>query len=250
MIYYYSAEGNSRHIAELLGKLLGDKVADVRSSNVETTCTSERIGFVFPVHCWGVPPVMHEFIERLSVQSDSPYVWAVMTCGDDTGMADNMLAHCLHKSGLNLNAAFSVTMPNTYLLMKGFKLDSLEVVDEKLRRSEDRVKMIADCIMQKRSLTDLHRGSFPWFKTKVIYPFFFRRKIKADKWHVDTSKCTRCGLCVRNCPTANIVASQNGTPMWNDKCIQCLACYHNCPVRAIDCLPYTHGSGQYTYSLK
>ncbi len=248
MIYYYSAEGNSRHIATMLAELTDERLADIRTCSHEMTrCPSESIGLVFPVHCWGVPPVMLEFIKRLRATGDNPYVWAVMTCGDDAGVADRMLRRCLRQSGLNLSAVFTVIMPNTYLLMKGFKLDSPETVDEKLKRADEAVRNIAFSIQRREDKTDIYRGSFPWFKTNVIYPFFFRRHIKKDRWRVDLSKCLRCGLCSRNCSVANIAESHSNTPVWSNHCVQCMACYHNCPARAIDCMPYTLGCGQYAY---
>lgn len=245
MIFYYSAEGNSRHVALTLARMLGETATDIRDvCRLETL--PDDVGLVFPVHCWGVPPAMRRFIESLPTGYEDTRVWAAMTCGDDTGLAHRMLGLLLRRRSLALHTVFSVTMPNTYLLMKGFRLDSPEVVDDKLAKSEQRCAAIADSVRNGRPVVDVHTGAFAWIKTRIIYPLFFRRRISPSRWRVDTGLCIGCGKCETECPQNNIKV-EKGKPAWGNDCVQCLACYHNCPARAIDCLPYTRGCGQYVY---
>ncbi|MBN1849343.1 MAG: NADH-quinone oxidoreductase subunit NuoF [Deltaproteobacteria bacterium] len=51
---------------------------------------------------------------------------------------------------------------------------------------------------------------------------------------VDPEKCSRCGICFKNCPV-NAIEWKKKEPAWIDKakCIQCLSCITNCPVDAI-----------------
>ena len=59
--------------------------------------------------------------------------------------------------------------------------------------------------------------------------------------HVNAAKCTRCGLCVKNCPTANIrlaplaPSPSEGTPRFGWRCVYCYWCERACPERAIEC---------------
>ncbi|EJW95440.1 4Fe-4S ferredoxin iron-sulfur binding domain-containing protein, partial [gut metagenome] len=56
MILYFSATGNSRYIAELLAERLEDAAFDLSESDSEFLLNEgESIGFVFPVHSWGMP---------------------------------------------------------------------------------------------------------------------------------------------------------------------------------------------------
>lgn len=243
MIYYYSAEGNSRHVALTLARMLGETATDIRNvRRLETI--PDSLGLVFPVHCWGVPPAMRRFLESLPCGKEGSGVWAVMTCGDDTGLAHRMLGSLLRRRGHRLQSVYSVTMPNTYLLMKGFHLDSPEVVRAKLYESEQRCTVIAKAIRSGELVEDVHTGAFAWIKTRIIYPLFFRRRISPRRWRVDAGSCIGCGKCAAECPERNI-KMDDGKPAWGNDCVQCLACYHNCPARAIDCLPYTGGKGQY-----
>ena len=45
--------------------------------------------------------------------------------------------------------------------------------------------------------------------------------------------CTRCGACVRHCPTNNI--SLDPWPRFADRCIRCYMCERVCPHNAIQC---------------
>lgn len=56
MIFYFSGTGNSRWVAESLGKRLGDAVEDIADVKIEkeeyTLPEGEILGFVFPVYAW------------------------------------------------------------------------------------------------------------------------------------------------------------------------------------------------------
>lgn len=51
---------------------------------------------------------------------------------------------------------------------------------------------------------------------------------------VDTTKCTHCGMCERNCPYFAIKPGEKGEPLFNkDKCFRCGLCASKCPTKAI-----------------
>jgi len=52
-------------------------------------------------------------------------------------------------------------------------------------------------------------------------------------FHVDTLKCTACGLCMEVCPTENIAKDPLGRPQWDNRCLACLSCEMKCPEDAI-----------------
>jgi formate hydrogenlyase subunit 6/NADH:ubiquinone oxidoreductase subunit I len=51
---------------------------------------------------------------------------------------------------------------------------------------------------------------------------------------IDLERCSRCGLCVENCPT-EAVAMTNEGPVFTDvrRCTYCGACETECPENAI-----------------
>ena len=144
---------------------------------------------------------------------------------------------------MTADAAYSVQMPNTYVIFPGFDIDKPEVEQRKLSA----VPQAADALcrrieaMEKGDFT--HHGSVAWLKSRIIYPWFMRHV--DDRQFATTDACVGCGRCAAACPTANITIS-NHKPQWHGDCLNCLACYHTCPHHAVAFGRRTHGKGQYT----
>ena len=81
MIFYFSGTGNSRWVAESLGKRLGDAVEDIADVKIEkeeyTLPEGEILGFVFPVYAWAPPTIVMDFISLLRLSSAPKYVFFV-----------------------------------------------------------------------------------------------------------------------------------------------------------------------------
>lgn len=252
MIAYLSATGNSRHVALRLSERLGDSRLVDLSDYLKGTTTplllnkGESLGFVFPVHSWGLPKGFAELLRTLPIEGISPatYCYMVCTCGDDCGLAAGQWRKAVRRDGLKGKAAFSVFMPNTYVIFPGFDVDSDTVRDRKLADSETAIASIAESISNRKEGDFTHHGSFAWLKSKVIYPGFMLTV--SDKPFRATDRCIGCGLCAKVCPTANIRLI-DGRPQWQGNCLNCLACYHRCPADAIVFGRKTNGKGKYFY---
>ena len=251
MILYFTGTGNSRRCALRLGELLCD--SDVRElrgemllnpSAASIATEGKRIIWVFPTYSWGVPPVIARFIKgaRFGKGAQKASHYMVTTCGDDTAYTDRQWLKLLKARGLDARTAFSVIMPNTYTLMKGFDVDSPELAARKLEESEERLKEIAERI-ENGGEPLLTRGAFPWVKSRIIYPWFKRFSMSPKPFHA-TEACIGCELCARSCPMKNITMIE-GKPAWGDACALCLRCYHACPRRAVAYGKATDGKGQY-----
>ncbi len=209
----------------------------------------DQLGFVFPVYAWSVPPIVERFVNRLSpdfirdVNNREIPVWMVCTCGDDIGRTDKRMEKILERKGLKMKGAWSVIMPNTYVLLPGFDVDPTELEQKKLKEAEPRITEISKAIRQKKFTVDVTRGTMPRIKTNLIFPLFRRYGINPQKWHWN-SRCIKCNKCESVCPVGNIEMKE-GHPLWHNKCISCLACYHHCPTHAINYGKITRNKGQY-----
>ena len=301
MIYFFSGTGNSLHVARHLADALGEELCPMAPFQLSpvgatgvfrgaTECSSGStkgsespfateegrgaIGLVFPVYAWGIPNVVEQFVRNykaslLGGRLEGGFFYAVLTCGDDMGYADEVLEKAL---GRKLDAVFSVQMPNTYVCLPGFDVDSSEVCQAKYAKEEVDVKEIAACVKERKSVRRLKRGLFPWTKTYVIRPLFNRYLLTDKYFHVDASRCISCGKCKKACLVENIIistppkgncllaAEQLGSesdggqkrgggfevPHWQSHCAGCLACYHTCPHHAINFGKMTQKKGQYS----
>ena len=257
MIYYFSGTRNSRYAAMRLGSLTGEEVRFIPATDPYLESldiqNDRSIGIVFPVYAWGVPPIVTDFIRKLpeafmeDAKANAVPVWIVATCGDETGMATDMLRKQLGKRGVAAAGSWSLLMPNVYVLLPGFGTDSKEIETEKLRNAVGRLEHIASCINEEKWEDDVHLGPWPRLKTSIVYPLFKRWGVNTKKWHY-TEACIGCGKCARACPVGNI-AMTDGRPKWGTDCTSCCACYHVCPTRGAQYGSVTRNAGQFYNNL-
>ena len=249
MLFYFSGTGNSKWIAEQLANSLNDKlyfIPEMLSSNHISfeLSENEKIGFIFPIYSWGVPPIVMEFLHNLSFGNtyNDNYLFFICCCGDETGLAPSQFIKALSIKQFRCNSYFSVIMPNNYVLLPGFDVDSREVAKSKLEVAPARMQQIVSYINNNEDIIDCFEGGLAWLKTKLIYPLFVKWGISPRKFYANNN-CNGCKRCERICPTHNIHV--NLKPVWSQNCTSCLACYHICPQLAIQ---YGHGTknkGQY-----
>lgn len=279
MVFYFTGTGNSLWVADQLAQALGEPLVSIAEELMKTNeplayvlRENERILFVYPVHSWGPAVPMLRFIGRLNFTGYTGQpVYSVCTCGDECGYTDRRIRKALAARGLSLTAAYSIRMPNNYILLPGFSVDSPEVEQEKLEQAPAHVAAILDLLKKDSGECGLqpvaslpetstvqpalsrgkedsfyHTGSFPFVKSYLIYPLFTNFAIGKNAFYA-TDACISCGLCARVCPTGTITLSASGRPQWADTCVQCVACIHRCPVRAIEYGKETRKKGRYCH---
>lgn len=251
MIIVFSGCGNTAAAACELARISGDEVLtltpDMLRSDAgmpEVEASGRHIVWAFPTYSWGVPPVVRRFISRVVLHRGEqlPHVM-LTTCGDDIGDCATMWRRDIWQRGWKAGRAFSVQMPNTYVAMRGFDVDSTETAAEKLEAMPARVAYIA-AEMDREGDDCVVRGSMAWLKTHVVYPWFVRMDMSPKPFH-HTAECTGCGACARRCPMANISPDSSGRPQWGSECAMCMGCYHVCPSHAVAYGRTTRGKGQY-----
>ena len=251
MIFYFSGCGNSKHVAETIAAGLNDKLVFIPEAAREgryeyELAEGERLGFVFPIYAWGPPKLVMDFVGKLSIKvgpstlrlasgtagsGTLPYTYFACTCGDECGLAEDIFRKALEQKGWNLNACFSVQMPETYIGMPGFKLDTDENAQRKIAAAD---KLMNDCILR--------------LQNRLINPGFSKMATNDKKYRV-TEACIHCGKCVEACPLKNVTL-EDGLPKWNGNCTMCMGCYHHCPVNAIQYGNATVGKGQYYFGRR
>lgn len=244
MIYYFSGTGNSLKVAQQLAAITSQSL----SAMTEPEATGDdTIGLVFPVYAWGMPKVVRDFVlNKLPglLKGKSPYLYAVMTCGDDMGYTDRLLGKLLDEyCHIRLSAAFSVHMPNTYVCLPGFDVDDEDKAKGKIQATMAQLPAIAEAVKGQESVVKVVRGAMPWTKSYILRPLFNWALTSDKHFHTDNSLCTRCGKCVKTCPMHNISLDGDGIH-WHHHCTDCLACYHCCPKHAINYGSQTQKKGQ------
>jgi len=235
MIFYFSGTGNSKYVAERLGKLLDERTVSIASvmkdgndDNIKDTVkdmiADDVVGIVAPVYMFGLPSIVIEFIS--SVKLKSKKVFTVMTYGGVPADASAMLRKELVKRGAEVTHSFEIRIPDNYVPI--YRVPD-EDVQEKLFKSAD---IAIDKIPERlKKDKDLKKRSLPGrVMSFLFYGIYGRRNTKEFKV---TKKCNGCGKCEKICPV-NMISMDGGKPTWEPgKCIKCLACVHRCPTAAI-----------------
>ncbi len=133
----------------------------------------EKIGFVFPIYSWAPPEIVLRFINRISLKEgyQNQYLFFVCSCGDDTGLTQQVLVKALNDKGLLCHAGFSVTMPNNYVLLPGFDVDTKELERIKLANAVRRLTEINTLISRREKIFSCHEGR-PAFSKNENYKSF------------------------------------------------------------------------------
>ena len=253
MVFYFSGTGNSLWTAKEISNTFDEpliSIADeLKNDNNHFNYTLkkvEKIFFVFPVHSWGPAVLVYRFIHKLTFShyTQQP-VYVVCTCGDNCGQTDKVIRKLLSEKSIDLTGAYSIQMPNNYILMKGFGIDPKEVEKEKLAKAPDLLGGVIKDIRNKENKKLYVTGGAPFIKTRIVYPLFQKFSIKNNSFFA-TDECISCGLCEEICPTDTIKLI-DGKPTWDNTCVQCTACIHRCPARAIEYGKITQNQGRYVH---
>lgn len=249
MIFYFTGTGNSLYAAKTIASRQGEELISIAAAAASGRDVyeydlrdDEVIGFVHPVHAWGPPPIVLEFIRRLKLRNfRGNYVFVVATCGGSAGNAMKVMARSLRAQGFPLNGGFSLIMPNNYIMMGD--VDSEEVRREKLAAADKVLQDINAAVAGRAEEMKVSQGRLPWLTTGLIYPIFAKSTVNTAKFHV-TDRCTGCGICAKVCNCGNI-RMRSEKPEWGENCTQCSACLHYCPTQAVQYGKATGNKGRY-----
>jgi ferredoxin len=230
VIFYYTGTGNSLWSARLLAKGLGDtKLCPMKQADALEAGDADAVGFVFPVHMWGIPVPVVQLIEKLSLRPQV-YLFALAVNAGQVSRTLVQLRGMLAARGLKLAAGFSIVLPSNYIPWGG----PGPVVRQNIRFADARAKIAkaAACIAGGQD-GPIEKGPL-WQRVAftAIYKMTFKQVHKMDKDFWSDDKCNACGICVKVCPVKNIVL-ESGKPVWQHRCEQCLACIQWCPQESI-----------------
>lgn len=244
VIYYFSATGNSLVVARDLAQRIGNAqvVPITHALKHKEVPLCDVVGIVFPVYMFGVPLIVAEFVKSLRVKT-GVYVFSVATLGGLPGRAHSQINEMLRKNSIKLAAGFSVRMPGNYTPL--YDTISEDKQKEMFKKEKERVGDIADIVRERKVMPVEEK---PFLPNLLLYKLLYKGgsamiPLSAkDFWYTDA--CTKCGLCAKVCPVANI-EMRDGHPVWLDHCQHCMACLHWCPVEAIQYKKSTIGRKRY-----
>ena len=208
------------------------------SPSVKAQC----VGFVFPMHYFGLPLQVEEFLEKLIIY-ESPYTFAVATCGVPYwGRPFLDAEEILARKKRKLYGKWFLRLVSNYIPYRDIAADWRISIRACLAKRK--ISKIAEAVRNKEDHST-------WQVLKAFCQRYHEkwrgRQSEIDENFIcDGEKCTSCGLCEKICPRSNITRPE-GSPVWHHNCVECLGCLHICPAEAIDYGEATRGRRRYRH---
>lgn len=230
-IFFYTGTGNSLWAARKIAGCLDqpELISMSRNRKEPVSCESERIGLVFPVHIWGVPPPVLDFLQRLKADP-AQYIFAVAVNAGQAAATLIQLQKFLRTKQLHLSSGFSLDLPSNYIPWGG--AISQDKQQQKFTAALKKIERIAETVRSKKVLPPESGPLWQNMILSVIYRLSLPYVAGMDKSFFADEKCSACGICEKICPARNIRMTGN-KPVWQHRCEQCFACIQWCPEEAI-----------------
>ncbi|MCX6349979.1 MAG: EFR1 family ferrodoxin [Candidatus Aureabacteria bacterium] len=229
--YYFTGTGNTLLVVKEMAAVFSEQAvsvellplerADPRSVKLEGT-----IGLAFPVAAQSTYPFVWRFVEGMP-RSAGAEVFMVDTLAGFSGGIVGPLKRLLTNKGYIPVGASEIIMPSNFFPKK------------RNAGKEERVKR-AGLVRARRFALALIEGKGRWEWVPVLSDIVCWMSRSSLIWNylrklfpltVDSSRCIRCGVCVKLCPVKNIVLPE--FPVFSDRCQVCMRCISFCPTGAI-----------------
>lgn len=219
-ILYFTATGNSLYVA----KRIGDEYYSIPKLMKEGSFDfeDEKIGIVFPAYYTGVPKIIEEFLNKVSLKSK--YVFGIATYGGFSGATTRHLIEIGKRNGIEFSYINEITMVDNYI--PEFDINK-QIQGQAKKNIEENLRKIVKDIEEGRKYIKKHTIAMEGIR--LIYGKFYDDKF--EKNFFVENNCNGCKTCERVCPVNNIKVDKK--PVFNNNCQHCLSCIHNCPKIAI-----------------
>lgn len=229
--FYFSGTGNTLLIVKRMRDTFVENGTIVNINKMESSSPADInpdhiIGLAFPVALQGTNPIVWDFVRSLP-ETNGTKIFMVDTLGMYSGGIVGPMKKILSRKGYNTIGAKEIVMPNNLFPKKIDLKKNNRKVQKGLRKAE-------------RYANDILNGTSRWSRVPLFSELIARISQSERIWksysnryqfHIDASKCKRCGLCKKLCPVDNIAI--NSAPDIGSDCVLCMRCISFCPMKAI-----------------
>lgn len=249
IIYYFSGTGNSRSAAQwmveeaekqgLTTEIINiDKFKEIQKPVVEG---KTLIGFCAPTHGFNMPPIMLKYIARFPKAKNADVFILNTRAGMKlhkfflpglSGIAQFFPAILLKLIGYKIVGMQPMDLPSNWLFVHpGLKKRVVESIFQRCKRISE--KFISNLLAGKKKYKAFYSLPIDLAIAPISIAYYFAGRFFLAKTLMANPNCTRCELCVKQCPVGAI-KMVGKRPFWIYKCESCMRCANICPARAIE----------------
>jgi ferredoxin len=244
LIIYFSQAGNTKKIAQAIHQGMNQRleqcdIARLREIQPKDLENYDLIGLGSPV--WHSRPSsnMMAFIESLT-SLEGKHCFYFCTHGAMPGPVISEAVSALRRKNLTVVGAedwygsvFLPYMPKPYYTdghpdatdLKEAEDFGIEMAERSLGISQGATDLIPKLIKGKDYIVDAYY---------LLDTLKEEAEARSREFKINEEKCTRCLLCVENCPTSNIDLSVSPPVFKTIKCARCWYCEQICPEGAVE----------------
>ena len=240
LIVYFSQGGTTARVAQAIASGLRAEGHEIDLCNIQDAQPPALSGYSFlgvgtPAHYFRPPFNVTDYVNSLPDLNGLP-AFSFLLHGTLPGDTANVVRGTLARKGAREVGYFRAKGADYFLgyLQRGYLFSPDSPTADELTRAESFGSQVAGH-MAGQEYTQPQEDLPPGY----IYRL---ERFLANRWLVRhmysklftvSSTCTACGLCIKECPTQNIVEDEKGHPVWGRDCLLCLQCELNCPQDAI-----------------
>ena len=241
LIVYFSQGGTTARVAESIAAGLRAAEWQVTLCNMKDKQPPsldgyDLLGIGAPAYYYRAPFKVMDYLNSLPPLNGLPALVFVLY-GTYIGDTGNAIRQVLSRKGAQEVGYFHCYGADFFLpyLKEGYLFSPDRPTAEELAKAERFGREAANRVASQEyakakddpppaAIYRLERFLTNRWLSKQVYSRLFR---------IDAKKCTSCGLCIKLCPTGNIVEVKQGRLTFGRKCLLCLNCEMLCPEGAI-----------------
>lgn len=186
--------------------------------------------FGAPIYAEMFPAFYTEWVKKHITEGNGRKCIVFSTQASQYACGPTVFAKELKKIGLEVVIEDCILMPNNYYLVM-FKKSTEQQVNDALKKSKERARTVVDNFLKNKTYFGAAKRREIWARPVFKIFMLWSRKWAKKGLVADMDKCTRCGLCQKQCPVNNIKVNKDSITFF-EKCISCQRCLHRCPTNA------------------
>ena len=254
---YFSGTGNTKYVVEKMKASFEKLSVDLEMISIESFSDEDRVKiesadfllFAYPVYGSMAPMIMWHFIKRIAKVIEDKKSIVIATQSSFSGDGGAYLARILRKCYAPIVSIEHFKMPSNISDSKFLGNESESAAQKKIKITEKRIELYCmDFVKDVKRKRGDGVGSILLGSVQRV-PFSKWEKKLSKSVKIDSEICTKCGLCVQNCPMTNLELSENQITQ-NGNCTLCYRCVNLCPVKAISIFSKNKPTEQYTQFIE
>lgn len=236
LLIYYTGTYNTRYLTAMLrdrlaaaGNTVDTFEIDPLRSDVLDLSRYDVIGLGYPIYGFNAPWPFLKFIRRQHFPAGIR-TFIYKNSGETYHANDASSISVVRKlrhDGARIENEYHFIFPyNIHFRFDDRLVREMLEIDDLL--ADILVKELSDGIPNIKKYRFVHRVVTFFVKLQ-----FIGGNVNSFFYSVDRGKCSSCGLCVKNCPTKNIVIGTDGVPHFRHHCLMCMRCSMFCPKDAV-----------------